>query len=108
MVLIVMVIEGNRLLAMGGLIGVIAIEPNGRRGLGGAGQTMIDHGGGETGEVLAVNLVCKTGDGGGTRPVVLRVQGTPPAAQCAQRGMAETVRRIPVRIARGDVRDTLG
>jgi hypothetical protein len=69
---------------------------------------MIDQGGGETVEVLAVNLVFKTGEGGGTRQVVLRVQGTPPEAQCEQRVMAETVRVIPVRIARGDLRDTLG
>ena len=60
MVLIVMVIEGKRLLAMGGIIGMIEIEHNGRRGLGVAGKKMIDQGGGETVEVLAVNLVFKT------------------------------------------------
>src|SRR5262249_39744890 len=35
-------------------------------------------------------------------------QGAPPEAQLEQRVMAETVRVIPVRIARGDLIDTLG
>jgi hypothetical protein len=39
---------------------------------------------------------------------MLRVQGAPPEAQFAQRVMAETVRVIPVCIARGDLLETLG
>ena len=99
MVLIVMIIEGKLLLAMGGIIGVIEIEHNGRRGLGVAGNKMIDQGGRETIEVLAVDLVFKPREGGRTGQVVLWVQGTPFEPQFEHRVMAETVGIIPVRIA---------
>src|SRR4051812_41894581 len=99
-VLIVMVIEGKLWLAMGGIIGVIEIEHEGRRGLWVAGNKMIHQGGGETGEVFAVHLVFKTREGGRTRQVVLRVQGTPLDSQCEQGVMTETVGVIPVCIAR--------
>lgn len=107
-VLIVMIIEGKRLLAMGGSIGVIEIEYDGRRGLWVAGHTVIHQGGRETREVLAVSLMCKPRDCGRTCQGLLWGQGAPLAPQCAHRVMAETVGVMSVRIARGDVRDALG
>ena len=66
MVLIVMVIKGEFLLPMRGIIGVIEIEHNGRRGLWVTGNKVIHQGGREPIEVFAVYLVFQTGEGGRT------------------------------------------
>jgi hypothetical protein len=58
-VLIVMMIEGTLLLAIGGIIGMIQIEHDSRRRLGGAGNKGLHEGSRETIEGLAVDLVCK-------------------------------------------------
>ena len=108
MVLIVLIIEGKLLLAMRGIIGVVEIEDNGRRGLGVAGDKVVHQGAGETIEVLAVHLVFQTREGGRTRQVLLRVQGAPLDPEFEERVTAETVGVIPVRIARGDLIDALG
>jgi len=54
MMLIGMVRAGKRLLAIGRSIGVIERKHDSRWWRGGAGQTVLDEGGGETGEVFAV------------------------------------------------------
>ncbi len=77
MILIVMVIERKLLLAMRRIIGVVHIEDNGGRGLGVAGDEVIHQGARKTIEVFAVHLVLQPRECGGTREVVLRLQGGP-------------------------------
>jgi hypothetical protein len=55
--LVVMVREGKCLLAMGGIIGVIKVEHNGRGGLCGAGNELVYQGRSETIDVLAVHTM---------------------------------------------------
>src|SRR5207244_1398592 len=58
--LVVMVIEGEFLLAMRGVIGVIEVKHDGSGGLCVASNKVVYQGRGETIEVLAVHLVLKT------------------------------------------------
>jgi hypothetical protein len=51
----VMIIEGEFLLAMGGIIGVIEVEHDGSGGLCLAGNALVHQGRGETIDVLAVH-----------------------------------------------------
>jgi hypothetical protein len=57
---------------------------------------VVHQGAGETIQVLAVHLLRKPRECGGTRQVVHGVQGTPRQAQFAQRVVAETVGVIGV------------
>src|SRR5713101_8064191 len=99
MVLIVMIIECKLLLAMCGIIGVVYIEDNGGRRLGVAGDEVVHEGLCETIEVFAVHLMLQTREGGGTREIVLRLQGTPLHSQFEYRVMAEMIRVIRIGIS---------
>ena len=99
MVLIVMIIEGKLLLTMRGIIGVVHIEDKGGRGLGVAGDAVVHQGACETIQIFTVHLVLQTGERGGTRSVVLRLQGTPLHPEFEQGVMAEVIGVIRVRIS---------
>ena len=68
--LVVMVIEGEFLLSMGWVIRVIQVEHNRRRGLGVAGDEVVDERLRQAVEILAVHTVFETREGGGTRQVL--------------------------------------
>src|SRR5207244_8316989 len=72
--LVVMVIEGEFLLAMRGVIGVIEVQHDGRGGLCVAGNKVVHEGRGETIEVLAVHLVLQPRERGSTGQVVRGLQ----------------------------------
>ena len=74
---IVVVIEGEFLLAMGRVIGVIEVKHNGGGRLGVAGDEVVDQRVGEPVEVLAVDAVFQPRKGGGTRQVLGGLQGRP-------------------------------
>ena len=103
MVLIGMIIAGQLLLAMGGIIGMIKIEHDSRRRLGEAGNKVIHQGRREPREVLAVDLVFKPRQGERTGQGVLRDYGATLDSQFEQRGMAENDCVIADRKARGNV-----
>jgi hypothetical protein len=103
-----MIIEGKLLLAMRRSIGVIEIEHNGRWGLGIAGKQVIDQGGREPLQVLAVHLVFQPRERGRTRQVVLRVHGASLDPEFEYGVMAETIGVIGVRVSRGDLIKALG
>ena len=65
-VLIVMIVEGELLLPMRGIIGVVYIEDNGWGRLRVTRNKVVDQGQRETIEVFAVYLVFQTGEGGST------------------------------------------
>jgi len=98
-VLVVMIIEGKLLLAMRGISRVVHIEDNGGGRLGVARDAVVHQGAGETREVFAIHLVLETGESGGTRSVMLRLQGTPLHPELEQGVTAEVIRVIRVRIA---------
>jgi hypothetical protein len=106
--LVVMIIEGEFLLAMGGIIGVVYIEDNGGGRLGVAGNEVVHAGLCEPIEVFAVHLMLQTGEGGGTRQVLRRLQGKPLHAELKQGVVPETIGIIAIRIPRSDLVDTLG
>ena len=62
-----MIIEGEFLLPMRRIIGVIQVEDNGGGGLGIAGNEVVHEGLGETIEVFAVHSVLQPREGRGTR-----------------------------------------
>lgn len=66
MQVIVMIIEGELLLPMRGIIGVVYIENNGWGRLRVTCNKVVDQGPRKTIEVFAVYLVFQTGEGGGT------------------------------------------
>ena len=105
---IVVVIERECLLPMGLVIGVIEVEHNGGRWLGGAGDAVVDQGVGEAVEVLAVDAVFQTCKGGGTRPILRRVQGRPLHTALEHGVVPETLGIMAVRIPGGDLIETLG
>jgi hypothetical protein len=107
-ILIVIIIEGQLLLAMCGIIGVVHIEDNGGRGLRVAGDEVVHQGTRKTIQVCAVPLVLQTRERGGTRSVVLRIQGAPLHPEVEQRVVAEVIGVIGIRIPGGDLIHALG
>jgi hypothetical protein len=108
MVLIVMVIKGEFLLPMRGIIRVIEIEPNGRRGLLVTGNKVIHQGSRETREVFAVYLVFQTGEGGRAGQVLRGVQGGPLDTEFEEGIAAEAIGIVSVRIPRRNLIEALG
>ena len=108
-VLIVMVIEGEFLLAMRRIIGVIEVEHNGGGGLGVAGDEVVHQGRGEPIEVLAVHAGVQDARRSGHSPSPASgSKGQPLHAELKHGVMPEAIGIIAVRIARGDLIDTLG
>ena len=85
MVLIVMIIERKLLLAICRIIRMVDIQDKGSRGLGVAGDAMVDEGPREPREVFTVDLMVQPGERGCTGQVLLRVQRRPLDAQFEQR-----------------------
>ena len=75
MTLIVMIIEGQFLLPMRRVLGVINVEDNSRRRLGVAGNTVVHERLREPGEVRAGHTVLKPREGRGTREVLRGLSG---------------------------------
>src|SRR5215217_713525 len=90
------------------VIGVIEVEHNGGGGLGVAGDEVVDQRVGESVEVLAVDAVFQTRQGGGTRQVLRGVQGRPLHAELKHGVVSETIGIMAVRIPGSDLIDTLG
>jgi hypothetical protein len=107
-VLRVMMIEGELLLPLRGIIGVVDIEDHGGGRLRVTRHTVVNQGPREPREVCAVSLVFQTGAGGCTGSVRLGVQGRPLNAACKQGVPAEALGVVPVHIPRSDLRDALG
>jgi hypothetical protein len=108
MVLLGMIIERQRLLAICRLSRVIQIkDKSGRRG-GVAGDEMIHQGPSEPLAILPVALVLQARARWGTGEIVGRVPGRPLAPEFAHGGTAEALGGIGVGIPRGDLIDALG
>jgi hypothetical protein len=108
MVLIVMVLEGERLLAIRRSIGVIDIQHHGGGRLRVTGKEVIHEGPCEPLEVCTVDVVVEARAGRGARSVVFSLQGRPLHPEFAQGVTAEGIGVIGGRIPRGDLLDTLG
>jgi len=108
MVLIVMILEGERLLAIRRSIGVIDIQHHGGGRLRVTGKEVIHEGPCEPLEVCTVDVVVEARAGRGARSVVFSLQGRPLHPEVAQGVTAEGIGVIGGRIPRGDLLDTLG
>jgi hypothetical protein len=108
MILIVMMIERKLLLALGGVIGMIQIEHNGRRRLYIAGNELVYQGPGETIDVLAVDTVFEPRERRGTRSIVGRIQGGPFHPEFAHGVIPQTIGIVAIRIPRRYLIDALG
>ena len=97
--LVVMVIEGEFLLAMRGVIGVIEVQHDGRGGLCVAGNKVVHEGRGETIEVLAVHLVLQPRERGSTGQVVRGLQRKPLHPQLEHGVMPEAIGIVAIGIA---------
>jgi hypothetical protein len=105
--LIVMVIEGELLLAMCGGRGMVDVEDNRRRGLGVARQKLVDKGLREAIEIGAGEAVFEAGERRGTRQILRGIKRAAFYAQLKYRIIAQAVGVITIRIARGDLIDAL-
>src|SRR5918994_6222113 len=103
-----MVIEGELLLAMGRVLGMIQVEDNGGRRLGIAGNEVVHEGLGEPVEIRAGHPVFESGEGGGTRQILCRIKRDTFHTQFKHGIVPETVRIIPISIARSNLIDPLG
>jgi hypothetical protein len=108
MVLLVIIREGQLLLALRRGIGVIEVKHQGGGRLWGAGDEGVAQHAREPGESLAVDAVCKPGTGRGTRQVLRGLQGRPLPTALQQGGVPETMGLIAICRPRSDVGETLG
>ena len=108
MVLRAMMRARQRLLALGGGIGVSAGEHHGSRGLGVTGAARVSAGLRKPREVLPVSVVCQTRKGRGTGALVGRLQGGALHPAVAYGVTAETLGVMGVRRPRGALREALG
>jgi hypothetical protein len=108
MVLVGMVIQGECLLPMRGIIGMVHIEDNRWGRLGITRHKVVDQGAREAIEVLAVSLLVQTGHSGRAGSVRLGVQGRPLETECDEGIPAEAMGIVSVRIPRRDLRDAVG
>lgn len=106
--LVVMVIEGKFLLAMGRVFRMIEVQDNRGRGLGIAGNEVVDERLGKPVEVRAGHLMFEPGKGRSTRQVLGRIERYAFNTQLKHGIIPEAVRIIAVRIAGGNLVDTLG
>ena len=90
-VLIEMMIERTRLLAIRRIIGVVQIQDSRGRRCSVAGDAMIHQGPSEPLEILLVHLVLQARERWGAGSIVGRVQGRPLAPECEPGGTAEAL-----------------
>jgi hypothetical protein len=107
MTLVMMVIEGEFLLAMGRILRVIEVQDNSGRGLGVTGNEVIDERLGEPVEIEAGDAVFEPGEGRGTRQVLRGIERYPLHAELKHGIVPETIGIIAVRIAGGELIDPL-
>jgi hypothetical protein len=100
--------EGQFLLTMRGVRGVIAVEDHGRGGLGGARNKMIHERLCEALEVGAGHAVFAPRAGRGTRQVLRGIERYPLHAQLQQRIVPETIGIMAVGISRSALIAPLG
>jgi hypothetical protein len=108
MVLRVRMRERQRLLAMRRVIGVIEVKHHGGGGLWGAGAAGGDQHARAPGEILAVDAVCKPGNGRGTRQVLRGLQGGPLDAALPPGVVPEPMGLMALRLPRSALVETLG
>src|SRR6266446_2740979 len=108
MILIIMVVERQFLLSVGRIVRVIEVEHNGGRRLWVARDEVGSQRLRQPIEVFPVHTVFKPREGRGTREILLWSQRGAFHAQLKQRITSEAVGLIAVRIAGGNLRDTLG
>src|SRR5215471_6075082 len=101
-------IEGKFLLAMGRVFRMIEVQDNRGRGLGIAGNEVVDERLGKPVEVRAGHLMFEPGKGRSTRQVLGRIERYAFHTQLKHGIIPEAVRIIAVRIAGGNLVDTLG
>jgi len=103
-----MIVEGELLLPIRGIIRVVYSEDDGwgRRRV--TRNKVVDQGPREPIEVFAIYLVFQTGEGGCTGSVLLGVQGRPLNAEFEQGVPTEAIGIVPIRISRSDLIDALG
>jgi hypothetical protein len=106
--LVLVVVEGERLLSVSRIVRVIQVEHDGRRRLRVAGDAVGSQRLGQPREVLPVHAVCKARAGRRTCQSLLWSPRGALHTELKQRITPEAVSIIAVRLAGGDVIDTLG
>ena len=100
--------EGPCLRSRGRGLGVIEVEDHGGRGRRVARNAVVNERLGEPGAVRAIHAVFQPRHGGGARQVLGGGAGWPLQAQRKHGGVSEALGLMAVRIAGGDVVETLG
>ena len=103
-----MVIEGQFLLAMRRVLGVIEVKNNRRWRLRVAGNEVVNKRMREAGEIGASHAVFEPGEGRSTRQDLSRIKRDAFDAQLEHGIVPETIGIIAIRIPRSDLVDTLG
>src|SRR5215470_8685573 len=103
-----MVIEGQFLLAMRRVLGVIEVKNNRRWRLGVAGNEVVNKRMREAGEIGASHAMFEPGECRSTRQVLSRIKRDAFDAQLEHGIVPETIGIIAIRIARRDLINALG
>jgi hypothetical protein len=107
MALVMLVIEGEFLLAMGRVLRVIQVQDNRRRRFGVTGNEVIDERLGEPVDVLAIHTVLQPREGRSARQGLRGIQRYPLHAELKHGIVPETIGIIAIRIAGGELIDPL-
>ena len=107
-VAVMVVIKGEFLLAMGGILGVVHIEDNHRGWLGVTGNELINKGPGHAVEIPGRGGIFQTREGGRTGQVTRRIQGLAIYPQLEQRIGTQGVGVVAILVTAGDLVYALG
>ena len=107
-VAVMVVIKGEFLLAMGGILGVVHIEDNHRGWLGITGDELINKGLGHAVDIPGRGGIFQTREGGRTGQVTPRIQGLAIYPQLEERIGTQGVGVVAILVTAGDLVDALG
>ena len=108
MAAVMMVVEAQLLLPVGGVLGVIHVQDEERGRCGIAGDELIDKRLGQAVDILGRCGILQTREGGGAGQIAVGVQGLVIHPQLEHRVGSQGIGVIAVLIPAGDLKDTLG
>lgn len=107
MVAVMVVVEGQRLLAVGGVVGMVHVQRDAARGVFIPGDELLDQGAGQAVDVAAPQRAFQAGVGGAAGQRRVGIQRRPSRRQFEQRVMAQGVGIVAVFVAGGHLKDAL-
>lgn len=108
MVAVVRVVKRQRLLAIGGIVGVVQIQRDRDGGLRVAGDELLDQGVGQSVDIATPQRAFQAGVGGCAGQRIVGTERGPPGGQLEQRVVTQGIGIVAVLVTRGDLKNALG